>query len=107
MPLGQSWVWWPSGDEEIVTIEPPPLNITVLHGEEAGEEWMDGTLWLGEGAHMKDQLRSPSTPPRWDSNGCMRSWGMPELQSHADQNGYVVFIEGRCGAVPRLSMYAR
>ncbi|CAM9657186.1 unnamed protein product [Scytosiphon promiscuus] len=81
---------------------PLPFNFTVHVGEEAGLEWLEGAMvWendhiaveKGEGTTLGRS--SPATPPRWDSTTCMASWGVPELQTKADPNGYLLFSEGR------------
>ncbi|CAB1096761.1 unnamed protein product [Ectocarpus sp. CCAP 1310/34] len=93
--------WWLWGETSIPD-EVPPLNFSVLVGEEAGREWLQGaearsgdsTAAL-EGVQQVEGRRSTNIPPRWDSSTCMESWGVPELQTEVDPGGYLLFSEGR------------
>ncbi|CAM9633051.1 unnamed protein product [Ectocarpus sp. 12 AP-2014] len=93
--------WWLWGETSIPD-EVPPLNFSVLVGEEAGREWLQGaearsgdsTAAL-EGVQLAEGRRSPNIPPRWNSSTCMESWGVPELQTEVDPGGYLLFSEGR------------
>lgn len=92
---GESLVWssWgvstpPEDDDD--DVYPPPLNITLLVGEDAGREWFDAS-----DVRSEERRRSPATPKPWSSSECMAQWGMAELQRKPDPRGYLVFTEGR------------
>lgn len=87
--------WWP-WDTRRVLEEDEPLNITILFGDEVGQEWVDGSTWTNRFHAGTARRRSRVTPPHWNSGGCMTKWGVPELQKEVDPRGYIVFSEGRC-----------